>query len=45
MKSKKIITSLLTALMLIQVAIPSVLAQEAKAATRGEVVRMLLNQR
>ena len=43
MKFKKIITSLLTALMLIQAVIPSVLAQEAKAATRGEVVQMLLN--
>ena len=43
MKFKKIITSLLAASMILSSALPSVFAEEPAAATRGEVVQMLLN--
>ena len=42
MKFKKIITSLLAASMILSSALPSVFAEEPAAATRGEVVQMLL---
>ena len=43
MKFKKIITSLLAVSMILSSALPSVFAEEPAAATRGEVVQMLLN--
>ncbi len=42
MKFKKIITSLLAVSMVLSSSLPSVLAEEHEAATRGEVVQMLL---
>ena len=42
MKFKKIITSLLAVSMILSSALPSVFAEEPVAATRGEVVQMLL---